>query len=308
MSQFEENKCYFVSSRGILKSCDIHSSYPISSVRQMIHYNMDVLTKESSKIQTIYVCSEAMKYFLAVFPSIPYRFVLVTGDCDSDCYKDILSEAEFQMVVNDKRLVHWYSQNCVSNHPKLTRIPIGLDYHTIASNKNHSWGTNMTPVEQEKELQQCILSAEPFNKRLVKGYSNFHFLMNTRYGNDRTDAIHKIPKDLVFYEPNKITRLESWKTQIKYAFVISPHGGGYDCHRTWEALCLGCIPVVKTSPIDSLFDELPVLIVQEWSDVTQELLNKTIDEFSKKSFNYNKLTLGYWVSIFCGETHHTQSG
>jgi hypothetical protein len=301
MSQNQENNCYFVSSRGILKSCDIYSFTPVSSIRQMINYNMDVLTKESTKIQTIYVCSEAIKYFLSVLPSIPYNFVLVTGDCDSDCYKDILSEHEFQEFINNEKLVHWYSQNCVSNHPKLTRIPIGLDYHTIASNKNHSWGENMTPVEQEKELQQCILSAEPLNKRLVKGYSNFHFLMNTRYGNDRVDATHKIPAELVFYEPNKITRLESWKTQIQYAFVISPHGGGYDCHRTWEALCLGCIPIVKTSPIDSLFDELPVLIVREWSDVTQELLNKTIVEFSKKSFNYNKLTLEYWVSIFCGD-------
>ena len=87
--------------------------------------------------------------------------MLVTGDCDSDCYKDILSESEFQMFINDDCLVHWFSQNCIFNHPKLTRIPIGLDYHTIASNNTHFWGQNMTPAEQEKELHQCIRSAEP---------------------------------------------------------------------------------------------------------------------------------------------------
>jgi hypothetical protein len=35
--------------------------------------------------------------------------------------------------------------------------------------------------------------------------------------------------------------------KINYAFVASPYGGGPDCHRTWEALILGCIPIVKSS-------------------------------------------------------------
>ena len=75
---------------------------------------------------------------------------------------------------------------------------------------------------------------------------------------------------------------------------------GLDCHRTWEALFLGCIPIVKTSPIDSLFEDLPVLIVKDWSDVTPKLLENTMKEFKKKekngAFDYKKLTLKYWVN------------
>ena len=44
-----------------------------------------------------------------------------------------------------------------------------------------------------------------------------------------------------------------------------------------------------------MFEELPVLIVNEWSDITKELLDKTIIEFQNKTFNYDKLTLQYWV-------------
>jgi hypothetical protein len=88
--------------------------------------------------------------------------------------------------------------------------------------------------------------------------------------------------------------------QKDFAFIISPHGGGYDCHRLWEALILGCIPIVKTSPIDKLYQDLPVLIVQSWSDVTMDLLVKIIEEFKikelNKEFKYEKLALSYWMN------------
>jgi hypothetical protein len=83
---------------------------------------------------------------------------------------------------------------------------------------------------------------------------------------------------------------------IKYAFVISPHGNGLDCHRTWEALALGCIPIVKSSGIDRLFDDLPVWIVQTWNEVNLENMKDKIEEFKNKTFNYEKLTLTYWKS------------
>ena len=81
------------------------------------------------------------------------------------------------------------------------------------------------------------------------------------------------------------------------AFVLSPHGNGLDCHRTWEALCLGCIPIVKTSPLDSMYNELPVLIVNDWNDITIELLQKTVDEYKGREFRYEKLTLKYWMDM-----------
>lgn len=62
---------------------------------------------------------------------------------------------------------------------------------------------------------------------------------------------------------------------------------------------MGCIPIVKTFDIDYLYDNLPVLIVNSWSDVTYDLLSFTIDKFkdlhNNNKFDYNKLTLSYWV-------------
>jgi hypothetical protein len=95
-------------------------------------------------------------------------------------------------------------------------------------------------------------------------------------------AVEKIVKDVIFYEPSHLKRYDSWKKQSEYAFVVSPHGNGLDCHRTWEALCLGCIVIVKTSPIDSLYEDLPVLIVKDWSEINQSLLNDTVKSFKNK--------------------------
>ena len=51
-------------------------------------------------------------------------------------------------------------------------------------------------------------------------------------------------------------------------FVASPWGGGLDCHRTYEALAMGAIPIVRSSgPLDASFAAQPVLIVDDWADV-----------------------------------------
>jgi hypothetical protein len=84
---------------------------------------------------------------------------------------------------------------------------------------------------------------------------------------------------------------------IQYTFVISPHGNGLDCHRTWEALVLGCIPIVKSSGLDPLFEGLPVWIVSQWDEVTRESMDYIVNTFRTKSFNYEKLKLSYWQNL-----------
>jgi hypothetical protein len=119
--------------------------------------------------------------------------------------------------------------------------------------------------------------------------------MWTYYGKvDRPEAMNTVPKHLVYYEPNHCTRDICWNNMIKHAFVLSPHGNGLDCHRTWEALCLGCIPIVKTSGLDPLFQDLPVWIVNSWSEVTEENMKAKINEFRERTFGYERLTLAYW--------------
>lgn len=289
-----ESENLFVSSRGILKSCDYFSSTPISSVNRLFNYPSPMVLKQT-KVPTIYVCSRAIIDFVqTVLPTIDFPFILVSGDCDESIPNDIFfSEEAFQEFINNPFLVHWFSQNLTITHRKMTHMPIGLDYHTMTTNP--IWGGISSCKDQETLLTNVCKSAKPFWERKLQCYSNFHFSMTTKHGYDRIDAMRELNKDLVFYEPHKITRKETWQAQKEYAFIISPHGGGYDCHRLWEALVIGCIPIVKKSKIDILYADLPVLIVDDWTDVTEELLKKTVAFFQTRTFRYEKLTLKHWM-------------
>lgn len=81
-------------------------------------------------------------------------------------------------------------------------------------------------------------------------------------------------------------------------FVLSPHGAGLDCYRTYEALYLGAYVVVQKSSLDEMYEDLPVLIVDKWSDVTDQLLNDTYHRFLNTEFDFDKLFTKYWFHRF----------
>jgi hypothetical protein len=106
----------------------------------------------------------------------------------------------------------------------------------------------------------------------------------------------------MIYEQGFVTRPVTWWKQASAAFTVSPLGNGLDCHRTWETLVLGGIPIVETSTNDKLYEGLPVLIVKSWSDVTKSLLETTRKNFSQKSFAKERLQLQYWVQKIKAKT------
>ena len=60
-----EDECYFVCSRGILKSCTIHSENPKSSCNNDNTYLINMLNSYKMKnSMSIYVCSDLLKYFV----------------------------------------------------------------------------------------------------------------------------------------------------------------------------------------------------------------------------------------------------
>jgi hypothetical protein len=296
-----ENNCSLVCSRGIIKSCDVHSTDPKTG-----NTTLDSYIEQIKKGGVIYVCTNALPNFISILNQIDSSVVLVTGDSDESIPYDIFNEQDFNAFISSPKIIHWYGQNMTVEHPKMTNLPIGMDYHTLSAG-SMSWGEQMTPVEQERELLQ--IKEEFENQQIQKMllcYSNFHIdnNYNKKFLQDRKDCINSVPKDLVYAEETFVRRNVSWKNAIKCQFVLSPHGGGLDCHRTWEALCLGCIPIVKKSSIDPLYKDLPVLIVEEWSDINTQLLIQTVERFSKKEnvFNYDKLKLSYWVDKFHSHT------
>lgn len=77
-------------------------------------------------------------------------------------------------------------------------------------------------------------------------------------------------------------------------FVLCPRGNGIDTHRLWETLYMGSIPIVRRELMYEQHTDLPILIVDNWNDVTEEFLEAKYDEIMSKEWNLDKLKIGYW--------------
>ena len=292
-----ENLCYFVNSRGILKSCDFHSKNPQSSCNNDTDYLFQMVNNMFDGM-SVYVCSDLLSFFVTdILPKINNRFVLVSGDSDMCVPKEALSYEQFNLLINSHFLLKWFLQNTqVQNNPKMIQMPIGLDFHTISNNPSHGWklpNESHLPGTQELVLVNIKETSKPVYERIPKIYVNFS-KTNDRFG-DRTNSVKNISKDIMIFNDNFTKRTINWQIMSTYTFVLSPFGNGMDCHRTWEALCLGCIPIVRAPNFRKMFENLPVLIVDNWSEVNNELLLKTIIEFKQRTFKYEKLSLKYWT-------------
>ena len=91
-----------------------------------------------------------------------------------------------------------------------------------------------------------------------------------------------------------------WKKRTEYVFSLSLVGKGFDCNRTWESLILGNIVLLQSSPLDPLFEGLPVVIIKDWSEINEANLKKWAAKYHDASTNpkyREKLTSAYWLKM-----------
>ena len=259
--------------------------------------DIDVL---NSKEKIIIFSLHSLNYLIKLWDfidKIVKPFILITAMEDTEFPLEI--HPAFRSKINSSSFFkHWFSINkTIPNDSLFTSIPYGLDYWTLTTRPY--FGENIQTIEeQNSNLETIVKQTSPFFQRIPKIYGNFHHnFTDDRYGGWRRKLHTIIPNDIIFYEPTTLPRSESFKCMSKYSFVLSPYGNGLDCIRTYEALILGCIVIMKKSCLDILYEDLPVLIVDEWSDINETLLQKTLIEFQNKQFNYNKLKMDYWIEL-----------
>lgn len=217
---------------------------------------------------------------------------IVSGDGDQ-CIPDDLEPGIFKRLINNPFVKEWYAQNRgLSTEPKLKFLPIGVDFHfPHKDTKDYK--------EASRQLEKIREDADD-NARKLKILSDCH-LNNSdgRYGSNRA-IIKDLGYETIDYQNEKIPRLEIWKKFTEYVFGVSPHGNGLDCHRTWEMLYLGMIVIVKSSSLDEMYKDLPVVIVNDWSELnSQENLEKWAREYSRltsKEYVWTKLRPDNYIS------------
>ena len=129
-------------------------------------------------------------------------------------------------------------------------------------------------VNQEP-ISRTILCSSQYN------IQNYRYPITSEYITEFTYG--QLPKDY----------LRNLKSSM---YCLSPHGHTPDCYRHWEAMHMGCIPItLKHKALEGFYD-LPILFLDSWDELTEELLISKYEELLPR-FNSEKLEEEYWVNL-----------
>jgi hypothetical protein len=164
-------------------------------------------------------------------------------------------------------------------HPKLFALPIGLE--------NAHWKKSVHGVET---MLKAAKSPKFFEDRKFLLFINFNEGTNPA---QRTGLIARFRN---FTADTTVPQHQSFQEYVNdisnSKFVLSPPGHGEDCHRTWEAIALGAVPIVLSTmnmaPLFSTAFEagseasargspkfpIPVLQIKSWDELTPDLLRQ----------------------------------
>jgi hypothetical protein len=200
------------------------------------------------------------QFYQQYLPHINYEFVLITHDADNPVTEQYLP------ILQNRFLKKWFGMNCHVIHDKLQPVPIGI--------ANECW-----PHGDKQALLDTANHEQKNKKGLV--YSNFTKETNL---NQRQD-VALILKDLknIFFENQKLPYKDYLNTLATYKFVISPPGNSIDCHRIWESIYIGTIPIVLKSVPMVYFKNCPILFIDKWEDLYEVDLEEKYYTIIQKS-------------------------
>lgn len=202
--------------------------------------------------------------------------VLVTGGCDAVVTPSMVRDLP-------SNVIRWFSNNVGVKDSRLEATPIAFVYRT------DRWAALQKALKSSFGkyglMYVCFTKQTPwFNggERPVLYNKFLHTPWATVKGGGDSDSVHMD---------------EYYEDIVKHHYVLSPEGRGPDCHRTWEAIALGSIPIVKRNPpATDILKDLPCLLVDSWEEVTQKRLESSWESLASRfsSSSMQKLTTSYW--------------
>lgn len=222
---------------------------------------------------------------------LPPSFNLVTHNSDLN-----FGEPEIGFVLSVlPQVKHWYTQNLVVSHPKVSPIPIGIA-NPKWSHGNQDRFKRVMDADIKKSNNVYInfnVSTNPSARNYCIEHTTRHFplSMQVNYPNAASLKDHDN-----FVNSTQDQYLENIASSY---FTVSPVGNGVCCHKTWEALYMKSIPIVTRWHGVERFKELgiPMIILNDWSEFDSLGLNSSsrcrdlYDEvwgtFENQSLNFN---------------------
>ena len=246
------------------------------------------------KLREDYICGEKFRLLPHLNHHIVYTdadFFLPTMDYlrkSSDNFIVVSHNGDY--AINEERaaqipsnVIEVYAQNNTSFNPKVISLPIGI--------ANTEWAHG--------NIENFV---NAYKNTIVDNYASLAYLS----AKVDTNRAARLPIKQYFETQNWCEVNDGFADpQLYYErvrksfFNISPPGNGADCHRIWETMYLGRVPVVQRTPGMEQFEikgELPILFVDDLTKVTDESLNSIWNTIGKTVFNTEKLWFSYWAN------------
>ncbi|CAF3842696.1 unnamed protein product [Rotaria sordida] len=272
-------------------------------------------------------------FFRRIYPYLQNKFVLITGQSDYSVPSQYLDYLE----KSNSKIIHWFGQNGDINPSKserFTHIPIGINcfemaesirnihrqYHnyTLPSIVNNSIDEPLHYIQPFDITQSVLNSNNQSDKLLLLNFHPYRELDKLRLklwknicGNKK-----KYSFAICFDKPLgvDISSLPTiYKRNRQYPLWLSPRGNGIDCHRTWEALYLDAIPIVWHSTLDSLYTNLPIIVINDWNEINEQFLRNKLYEIALKKlqqppvYQYEKLRHAFWRDMILKKSRHSST-
>lgn len=216
-------------------------------------------------------------------------------------FKDILNERKNLTIVTSN------SDHCLYDGP--TDNPNGIDVQQLSCWKQwfgqNSYSESVTPIPIGFENFRWEQSFGPKTRWLHEARESECSPTKTVYLNcnkntslgARQECYNSAEQmNFVTVDQPNLTYQQYLNRIKEHKFVLSPRGNGLDCHRTWEILMMRRVPIIKKEgSMERLYKNIPVLFVDEWSDLDNMDLNEVYGEFFFDNQDY--LTKDYWLNL-----------
>ena len=257
--------------RDQFKNLDLQNFKTINKTENLIFYK---LTEFKLKENDVIFCnSDMVKNLFSDLKNVKNlkNLKLITNQTDT-----LITKKIFNLKPNC--IKDWYSINVGYKSDNLIPIPLGLS-------------NNYSP--KNILVEDINFSGLTSNS---KEFLYLNFSKNTNF-KERTGIYEKFQEEKWSIVENPNLSLDKYHDSLKnYKFVLCPWGNGIDTHRIWETLYSGNIPVTKQHHTFSTSQDLPIIFVDSYEEITEKKLLEFYYSLEKDKIDFSKLNIHYWLN------------
>jgi len=192
----------------------------------------------------------------------------------------------YKVMAQEPRVLKIFAINVPDdfrNHSKIVPLPYGVGTDPTRIKAAVARKANCTTEDPTEPLLVAFGLNDP-QKMVLRQRVLAQLRAAGSFG--ATAHLHKVPPD-------------QWVEQVlAHRFNAAPPGGrgrAMDTWRFWETLALGRVPVAESVVPPSLYADLPVVEVENWTNITFAHLSKEWAALARRRYNLQRLHILWWA-------------